>query len=134
MRALGVKAEFHSNFEDVGQNDYYYEALGISKALGITDGVDGIRFNPKEEISRQDLMVLAARALKLSGKISSTGTAADLISFSDTTSIADYAAESVAVLVKEGIIEGSSSSIDPLGKATRAEVAAMVYRILIKIK
>ncbi|MNH91121.1 Endo-1,4-beta-xylanase A precursor [compost metagenome] len=134
VKALGVKAEFNSNFEDVKQSDYYYEALGISKALGITDGVDGIRFNPKEDISRQDLMVLVARALKLSGKISATGTAADLSGFTDASSVADYAVESVAVLVKEGIIEGSGNAVNPLGKATRAEVAAMVVRILAKIK
>ncbi|GFZ96619.1 hypothetical protein GCM10008018_48810 [Paenibacillus marchantiophytorum] len=134
VRALGIKAEFHANFEDVSQSDYYYEVLGMSKALGITNGIDGIRFNPKEEISRQDLMVLAARALKLSGKINAIGTATDLNGFADASSIADYAVESVAALVKEGIIEGSGQTVNPLGKATRAEVAAMVYRILIKIK
>ncbi|WP_171654190.1 S-layer homology domain-containing protein [Paenibacillus foliorum] len=134
VRALGVKAEFTSNFDDVAKGDYFYEALGISKALGITDGVDGFKFNPQAEISRQDLMVLAARALKLAGKITSSGTAADLSGFTDAKDISAYALESVATLVKEGIIQGSDNKVNPQGKATRAEVATIVYRILNKIK
>ncbi|MCR8629651.1 S-layer homology domain-containing protein [Paenibacillus radicis (ex Xue et al. 2023)] len=134
VRALGVKAEFTSNFEDVTKSDYFYEALGISKSLGITDGVDGVKFNPLAEISRQDLMVLAARALKLSGKITASGTAADLNGFTDAKDIAAYAQESVATLVKAGIIEGNDNKVNPQGKATRAEVATIVYRILNKIK
>lgn len=64
VRALNLKADISSNFDDVKKDDYYYEALGISKALGIADGVGGNTFNPLGEISRQDLMVLVSRALK----------------------------------------------------------------------
>lgn len=51
VRALGLEAETEvssaSSFADVNQAAYYYEALGIAKQLGIIQGVDGSRFNPK---------------------------------------------------------------------------------------
>ncbi|MDR6880948.1 exo-alpha-sialidase [Bacillus sp. 3255] len=130
VRALGLKAEFGSNFDDVNQDDYYYEALGIAKALGITEGVGGNKFNPLEEISRQDLMVLISRALEKAGKLSLQGNRDDLKAFKDASGIAEYAQESVAALVKAGIVEGSDNRIHPEGKATRAEVATIVYRVL----
>ncbi|WP_282936217.1 exo-alpha-sialidase [Paenibacillus sp. RC67] len=134
VRALGLKAEFSSNFDDVKKDDYYYEALGVTKALGITEGVGGNKFNPLEEISRQDLMVLIAKSLQKAGKLSLKGSQDDLNSFKDASSIAEYAKESVALLVKAGIIEGSDNLINPEGKATRAEVATMVYRVLKLLK
>ncbi|TBL71396.1 S-layer homology domain-containing protein [Paenibacillus thalictri] len=134
VRALDLKATFDSNFSDTQQGDYYYESLGIAKALGITNGVDGTSFNPTAEISRQDLMVLAARALKVTGKLTESGTKDDLSAFKDVSNIADYAVDSIAALVKAGIIEGSDNMINPQGKATRAEVAVIVFRILDKLK
>ncbi|MCY9660168.1 exo-alpha-sialidase [Paenibacillus chondroitinus] len=130
VRALNLKAETSSNFDDVNKSDYYYEALAISKALGIADGVGGNNFNPQGEISRQDLMVLVSRALQKAGKLVSKGNLDELNSFKDASSVADYAKESVALLVEAGIIEGSDNLINPEGKATRAEVATIVYRVL----
>jgi len=60
VRTLGLWAETEDNFDDVKPGTYYYEAVGIAKKLGITTGVGNNRFNPKENISRQDMMVLTA--------------------------------------------------------------------------
>jgi hypothetical protein len=134
VRALKLKADISSNFDDVNKDDYYYEALGISKALGIAEGVGGNTFNPLGEISRQDLMVLVTRALQKAGKLLPKGNLDELKSFKDASSIAEYAKESVALLVEAGIIEGRDSLINPEGKATRAEVATIVYRVLKLLK
>ncbi|WP_186445617.1 S-layer homology domain-containing protein [Paenibacillus cremeus] len=130
VRALNLKAAFDSNFEDVKKDDYYYETLGAAKALGIVNGMDGNKFNPSQEISRQDLMVMVSRALKQQGKLPAGATADDLKVFKDASDIAGYAVDSVAALVKAGIVEGSDQMLNPNGKATRAEVAAIVFRIL----
>lgn len=132
IRTLELNAEIDSNFDDVKPTDYYYEALGVAKKLGITTGVGNNKFNPKEEIARQDMMVLLARALKMVDKISVTGTAEDISEFNDAAKVSDYAVEGVASLKKEGIIKGSGNMIEPQGKATRAETAVMMYRVLNK--
>ncbi|MCZ8516440.1 S-layer homology domain-containing protein [Paenibacillus filicis] len=129
VRALNLKAEFTSNFSDVNKSDYYYESLGIAKQLGLVNGMEENIFDPKKEITREDLMVLCVRALKLSGNYAQ-GNVADLSKFADSTKIAPYAVEGVASLVKLGIVEGSDNGINPLGTATRAEAAVIIYRMM----
>jgi hypothetical protein len=132
VKALGLTASVDSNFDDISKNDYFYEYVGIAKKLGITSGVGNNKFNPREKITRQDMMVLTTNALKIAGKISSTGTAADVQRFTDKSLIASYAVEGVATLVKEGIVVGSGDVINPKGNASRAELAAIVYKIYSK--
>jgi hypothetical protein len=43
--------------------------------------------------------------------------------------VADYAADSIAALVKEGLIVGGGGKVNPLGNTTRAEAAVFLYRI-----
>ena len=86
-------------------------------------------FKPLEKITRQDMMVLTANALKIAGKISDTGSESDISKFDDKDKIASYAAEGVATLVKKGIVLGSENKINPRGNATRAELAAIIYKI-----
>ncbi|MGI2292780.1 exo-alpha-sialidase [Paenibacillus sp. GXUN7292] len=130
VRAFEFKAEFHSNFEDVAKTDYYYEALGVARELGLAKGTDGARFNPKANITRQDIMVLVHRALLLAGEQIESGTYKDISHFSDVSMIAEYARESATALVKEGIIVGDGKALKPLKSATRAETAVIIYRLL----
>lgn len=132
VKTLGLTAKVQSNFDDVEKNAYYYEAVGIAKKLGITSGVGGNKFNPNDPILRQDMMTLVAKALKVAGKAAVTGGITDLTGFSDASIISPYAVESVAALVKEGVIQGSGNMINPLGNTTRAEIAVLVYRLYYK--
>lgn len=129
VRALEFSSDFDANFADVAPNSYYYEALGIAKALGIAQGVGDNRFNPESAISRQDLMVLIDRAMKIAGKELVEGHESDLDIFADKSVIAPYALKSIATLVKNGIVLGDGSLINPLGNATRAETAVLIYRV-----
>ncbi|HHW01156.1 MAG TPA: S-layer homology domain-containing protein, partial [Clostridiaceae bacterium] len=129
VRALGLKADFSSNFDDVSPDSYYYEGVGIARALGIAKGTGGNLFNPKAELTREDMMVLAARALRIAGKLKNEGTFDDIKHFDDADEVSSYAVESVAALVKAGIIKGDGKSINPKATATRAEAAIVIYRI-----
>lgn len=129
VRALSLKADGASNFADVKKEDYYYEPLSVAKQLGIITGVDNGNFNPRSDISRQDMMVIIARALKVKNKLSSASSNEVLNSFSDASSISSYAVDSVAALVKEGIIQGDGRSIHPNATTTRAEAAVVLFRV-----
>lgn len=75
------------------------------------------------------MMVMAARALRLSGKLED-GSAEDLEGISDKNYIADYAILDIASLVKSGIVpEQADNAIRPAQQATRAEAAKLLYRI-----
>lgn len=135
VRTLELHTEFESNFDDVQPGTYYYEAVGIAKKLGITTGVGNHCFNPKENISRQDMMVLTTRALQkfrglvLSGHNDALVDQVGLDKFTDTTDIAGYALESMETLVKEGLIKGTGDKLNPRDHTTRAEAAVFLYRI-----
>ncbi|HHX18562.1 MAG TPA: cellulosome anchor protein [Clostridium sp.] len=129
IKSLGLYSEAVSNFDDVLPGSYYYEYVGIAKELGITSGVGDNMFKPLEKVTRQDMMVLTANALKIAGKISDKGIESDIAKFDDKDKIASYAVEGVSTLVKKGIVLGSGNNINPLGNATRAELAAIIYKI-----
>lgn len=131
VKALGLSAEADGNFADVRPSAYYYEAVGIAKKLGIASGTGNGKFNPEANISRQDMMVLINKAMKIAGKELAAGSDADLSKFSDRTRIASYARQSVATLVKNGIVAGSGTTVNPIGNATRAETAVLIYKIYV---
>ncbi|WP_337103496.1 endo-1,4-beta-xylanase [Paenibacillus sp. YIM B09110] len=128
VRALELKSDGESAFADVAATAYYYDAVRIAKGLGIAKGDGNGRFNPNAPITRQEMMVLTARALEAAGqRINSEGS---LASFSDAAEVADYARESAAALVASGIVNGIGGALEPGGLLTRAQAAVILYRLL----
>lgn len=115
-------------FSDVPEDAYYFKELAIAKRLGIVTGYSDKMFHPDSYISRQEMMVLAARTLNVAGKTLSTE---DVVNhFTDADSISEYAQESIATLVNSGIVKGMSNGQIALNKSsTRAEAALIVYRM-----
>jgi hypothetical protein len=130
VRALGLKAEASDAFSDVQPQDYYYDAVAIAKKLGIVTGMEGERFAPKAKITRQDMMVMAARALKAAEASEITGDIKALDSFKDADKVNDYAASSIAGMIEQGLIQGDGGMIKPRNHTTRAETAVFLYRLL----
>lgn len=127
-RALNFKGEFSGNFEDVTEDMYYYEAIGLAKALGITDGMGDNKFDPTRNISRQDMMVMTKRALEVMNKIPEAG---EKPVFGDENDISEYAKDAVSLLASVGIIQGDEhGNVMPKNNATRAETAVIIYRII----
>jgi len=128
IRALGFNAEVNGNFDDTADSKYSKE-IAIAKALGITNGVGENKFAPNENITRQDLMTLIVRALEIANKGLEKGTEDDIAKYSDASKVSKYAIESVATLVKSGIIVGSGNNINPKGNTTRAEAAVIMHKL-----
>ncbi|PWV99508.1 GH35 family endo-1,4-beta-xylanase [Paenibacillus cellulosilyticus] len=129
VRALELKGtnEQAAKFDDVNESDYYYDAVNIARQLGIVNGTGDNRFNPNSSISRQDMMVLAARAAAAAGKsLQQTGS---LSAFGDASKVAAYAQDSVAALVTAGIVQGNNGKLAPQSPLTRAEAAVILYRL-----
>ena len=129
VRTLGVDAKLEGNFDDIRWDAYYYKEIGIAKKLGITNGTGNNEFSPDDSITRMDMMVLTERALRMLKKLDTQGKASDLEKFTDKSLIAAYATDSIASVVKEGLIIGSGDRINPLGNTTRAEAAVFLHRI-----
>lgn len=127
IKALDLSTDVDSNFADVSSTAYYANAVGTAKELGITSGIGDNRFDPKACITRQDMMTLIYRAMIAAKKSMTAGTSDDLDKFADKEKIQAYAIQSVETLVKNGIVAGDGTIINPLGNATRAETAVMIY-------
>ncbi|MBR2471400.1 MAG: S-layer homology domain-containing protein [Clostridia bacterium] len=129
IRTLGLSAEATDNFADVAADEYYAKEIAIGKAIGVLNGVGNNNYDPKAPISRQDLMVICTRGMKLVKELKLDTSALDV--FSDNALIADYAKEGITGMVTEGIIKGNADgTINPLGNTTRAEAAVIMARIL----
>jgi alpha-tubulin suppressor-like RCC1 family protein len=130
VKVLDLKATFTQNFEDVAENSYYYEALGIARALGIAKGVGQNRYAPNEPIKRQDVAVLMADALRVLGGLDDLEDGSHpLDRFEDKGKISDYAKESMAILLKKQIFVGDQALLHPLDPLTRAETAVLMHRL-----
>jgi hypothetical protein len=129
VNALELNAQVDSNFVDIEEGKYYYEAVGIAKKLGITDGVGDNMFKPNSQITRQDMMVIVAKALKVAGKDVANADMSEVEKYTDSNEVAGYAATSIASLVKEGIVRGSADKLNPNGQTTRADVSVIMYLI-----
>ncbi|WP_206109234.1 polysaccharide lyase family 8 super-sandwich domain-containing protein [Paenibacillus sp. HB172176] len=130
VRALELQAEESEPFADVRPGDYYYEELGIARAAGLVNGRGDNRFAPEEEITRQEMMVLAHRALLLADKGLESGQMNDLQAYKDVDQLANYAQSAVASLISSGYIQGYNEQLAPLRTTTRAEAAVLLYRML----
>ncbi|MNO29662.1 Endo-1,4-beta-xylanase A precursor [compost metagenome] len=129
VRTLELKGTGNNTalFSDVHKLDYYYNELVIAKELGIATGFADDTFRPNSDISRQDMMVLTARALAATGKQVKASVA--LNSYLDEASISSYAKDSALLLLKAGVVNGKNDKIAPNDTLTRAEAAVILYRI-----
>lgn len=122
-------------FEDVKPEHWFYKNVMIAKNMGIVSGIGNNLFYPNEPIKREDMAVILARALKISGITLPEHDISILNKYSDKNDISSYALTSMAILNGEKIINGKSSTIlAPKDYATRAEAAVLLYNILINYK
>ncbi len=119
------------NFADAG-NTYYTNYLAAAKNLGITNGVGNNMFAPDKEITRQEMFVLLYNALQLIDELPPVITDKELGAFSDADSVASWANEAMSALVKSGIVSGSDNMLSPADTTTRAQMAQVLYNLLVK--
>ena len=116
-------------FEDAAEGDWFFEAVQWAAENGIVRGYGNGMFGSDDNISRQDLAVILMRYAAIAGY--TLPALRDSENFNDDDAISDYAKEAVESLFRAEIVNGKGGGMfDPLGQATRAEVAAMLYRFL----
>ena len=116
-------------FGDVRHGRWYTDAIMWAAHHDIVLGFGDGRFGPGEYITRQDLAVIFNRYAELSE--TELPSIRPFPNFGDGASIANYAREAVENFFRAGILNGRPGNVfDPLGRATRAESAAIIYRFI----
>lgn len=128
LQSFGITSDSTvSTFTDVTSGAHYADEIAVGQALGILKGVGDNLYLPEAEISRQDLMVICARGMRLVKEL----TQGNSTLFTDAANIANYAVEDVAAMVQAGIVKGyEDGTVRPLENTTRAEAAVIMSRII----
>ncbi|MDR2357322.1 MAG: S-layer homology domain-containing protein, partial [Oscillospiraceae bacterium] len=125
-------------FADVEPGLWYSEAIAWAAKQGIVNGVGDNLFKPDGDITRQELVTALYRYVKWAASngahpefetiLGVTG----VVPFDDSDVIADWAREAVLWAYDNGIVQGRPGNVfDPKGRATRAEVAAILRRFIV---
>lgn len=133
VRALGLpEAPNASTFTDVASDAWYAGVVGAAAKAGVVAGYDDGTFRPNARITREQMAVMMARALKAAGKTVAADRVEGLLkAFSDRARISGWAREGVAAAADAGIVKGrGGGAFAPADDATRAEAAAMLKRYL----
>ena len=122
----GMIVTILARVEGVNTNGTPWYAAGQKWAMdnGISDGT-----NMVGEVTREQLAAILYRYAKLKGYDTSKSNKLD--SFKDAGKVSSWAVEAMQWANAEGLINGKSNSmLDPQGKATRAETAAILMRFM----
>ncbi len=110
-------------FADVPADAWYAPYVSAAVNAGIVQGVTATTFDPNGTLTREQMAVLLARALKL--------TQTQALTFSDASSIAPWATAGVQEAVAAGYISGfPGGTFEPQGPATRAQAAQILNLVL----
>ncbi len=129
VQASGLEVkEYAPVFEDVRPDEWYYNYISTAEAHKIVNGIGDSLFGIGESITRQDIFTIIARAFYPDEKAQSSPV------FSDFYQAKEYSQNSIALLAEKGIIKGDENACNPNGFASRAEVAAVIYRVINAVK
>ncbi|MHB8171587.1 MAG: S-layer homology domain-containing protein [Thermincolia bacterium] len=122
VRAKGLPLEEAGNdFKDVTATFWANKEITAAKKAGIIGGYPDGTFKPANQVTRQEIATMIARAFPLG----STGS----VSFKDTKN--SWARNDIAKLAGAGIIGGyEDDTFRPTRTATRAEVSSILARAI----
>ncbi len=113
-------------FWDVGSDHWAGEFIGRAYQSGIISGYPNGTFAPDAPVTRQEMAVMLANALKIRGNVTQSGSP-----FSDVTE--PWALPIVRQMAQEGWITGyADGTFKPARSATRAEFATLLLRTLLR--
>lgn len=115
-------------FTDVNADDWFMPYVAAALENGIVNGVSDDMFGTGQNITRQDLAVMAYNAaLKNGVEFNTEG----VQKFSDDDKISDYAKTAVYALKSQNIVNGiDGKNFAPQDTATRAEAAKILYALI----
>ena len=110
-------------FTDVAPGDWFAPYVAAAYSAGLVQGVSPTSFDPNAGVTREQMAVLLARALKLAGTTSLT--------FSDASQIDTWALSGVQAAVAAGYLSGfPNGTFEPLATTTRDQSTKVLSLII----
>ena len=118
---------YKTGFDDVDGHMYYAQSILWAKQAGVINGDTGSNtFRPEEKVTRQEFAAMMANFASKYDKGYEAADADALDAVSDGAQVADWAKESVAWAVENGIM-GNAGSVWPGQNIKRCDAAGMVF-------
>lgn len=120
-------------FVDVPEYQWYTEAIEWAASKEIISGYGDGTFGPDDPVTREQLTAILYRFAQQKGMDTSTKSVQASLhqSFIDAQSISEYAIPSMQWAVCNGLISGfDDGTLQPQGKATRAQIATILMKFL----
>lgn len=132
VTAIGLDKQPGTNaFTDIKGSEWYAQDVNAAYKSGLVTGYDG-SFRPGDEITRQDLTVMLARAIKLLDIKFTSGSAN--VPYGDAASFSSYAKNSIQAVSDAGLMQGEAQQgqfiFHPALPATREAAAKVLYQLL----
>lgn len=128
------KTTYKGTFTDVNEKlNWAVAEIEAASAAGIVRG-NGGKFDPHAPITREQMATMIVRAIQYKNEQVLEKVKESNVSFADASAIASYAREDVQLAAQLQIIDGKIQKgqrvFEPKDKATRAEAAKMLYKML----
>ncbi|KAB8314645.1 S-layer homology domain-containing protein [Tolypothrix campylonemoides VB511288] len=117
-------------FYDVPSNYWASSAIQDAYTTGFLSGYPGNRFEPNQNIPREQVLVSLANGLKYNANGNAES---NLQYYNDSNNISGYARSPIAAATEKQIVVNypNVKFLNPQATATRAQVAAFVYQALV---
>lgn len=132
VTVLGNKAKIDSSkypdssFSDVASEKWYAPFVEWAAQNDIVTGTGNRRFSPNQNVTREQMAVILYNYAKFA-ECDLTVQAGLLEQFPDGNKVSKFAKYAMEWALTHEVINGSGGSLDPLGTATRAQVAQIFY-------
>lgn len=118
-----------ATFKDVMKGEWYTDAVAWAAAKGIVSGYDSGVFGPDDLLTREQMVTILYRYAQF--KNQNVKATAGLDAFLDASTMSGWAFTGVSWAVTKGIVSGVGSNLlNPMGSASRAELAQILMRFL----
>lgn len=115
------------SFEDVPYDAWYSKAVLWAERRGIVSGYSAEAFGPNDPITREQLAAILCNYSAYKGE--DTSARADLSKYSDVSAVSGWAKNALSWANAKGLVNGvTTTTLEPKGAATRAQVAAIIER------
>ena len=116
-----------NTFTDVKGDMWYTDAILWANENGIVAGYDNGAYGVGDLITREQFAAILYRYAQFKGYDVSIGADTNILSYADAFAISEYAYPAMQWACGAGIMSGNDDgTLNPQGKATRAEAAAML--------
>ncbi|QHI71931.1 S-layer homology domain-containing protein [Aminipila terrae] len=123
-RAFGYGQKGNVAFNDVPEESWYYDDIGIAKKQGYFNGIYPDTAGPDKPLKREEAVTMLCRALKIEG----VGT--DSLQFADSKTFSSWSKDYINAAVDKKFLSGyPDQTFKPADYMTRGEMAKVLSQV-----